>query len=393
MKNKILWICSIAWMREDNTYYPEATYPGIISGSAFQQAIIEGLEEQNYDVKILSDCDMSSGSREEWSHNRISKDIKVSGYGNKFLRIPKKIKELYLEIKKGSILEGIDVVFAYEMHFPFLFCLYKIKKINPNIKTILICPDLSMYMDLNSKNKSFKTFLKKVESKITNILLKNVDGYILFTEQMQCYFEKYKKQNIIIEGVYKDKYSLEKVKKEKFIMHAGSLQFNVGIEELIDAFEQISDKEMELWFFGSGVMDEYIKNKAKNNFKIKHMGFIDPKELFEYEKKATLLVNVRNPQEEYTKYSFPSKTFEYLASGTPFLSTDLSGIPKEYKEYIFLIKNNDVESIKVGLDYVLSLSEYERSSYGQKAREFVIKNKNKMIQSRKIIDFISKINN
>ena len=70
MDNKnILWICGIAWLRDDNTYFPEATYPGIVSGSAFQQSIMEGLESQNHNVRILSDCDMSSGERLEWSHN------------------------------------------------------------------------------------------------------------------------------------------------------------------------------------------------------------------------------------------------------------------------------------------------------------------------------------
>ena len=92
-KKNVLWICSIAWLREDNTYFPKATYPGIVSGSAFQQAIIEGLEAQDYNIKILSDCDMSFGERLEWSHNAQSCDVRVAGNGNKWLRIPKKIIE------------------------------------------------------------------------------------------------------------------------------------------------------------------------------------------------------------------------------------------------------------------------------------------------------------
>ena len=164
MDNNILWICGIAWMRDDNTYFPEATYPGIVSGSAFQQAIIEGLEAQNSNVRILSDCDMSSGERLEWSHNGKSHDIRVAGNGNRFLRIPTKIIELFKEIKSGNILNDVDYVFAYEMHLPYLFCLKKIKKINSKIKTVLICPDLSIHMDLDAKKKPLKSFLKKIEN-------------------------------------------------------------------------------------------------------------------------------------------------------------------------------------------------------------------------------------
>lgn len=385
----VLWICGIAWMREDNTYFPEATYPGIVSGSAFQQAIIEGLEAQNHNVRILSDCDMSSGKRLEWSHNGKSHDVRVAGNGNRFLRIPTKIIELFREIKSGNVLNDIDYVFAYEMHLPYLFCLNKIKKINPKIKTVLICPDLSIHMDLDAKKKPIKTFLKKIENIVAKRLLKSVDGYVLFTEQMQDYFEEFNKPYTVVEGVYRDKYPLTQTKKEHFIMHAGSLHYNIGIEELISAFEQILNQTEELWFFGSGAMDEYIKEKAKSNKRIKHMGFVNPQKLFEYEKQATLLVNVRDPNAEYTKYSFPSKTFEYMASGTPFLTTDLPGIPIEYKDYIFTIKNNCVNEVKNGLECALSLSNQERESFGEKARTFVLENKNKMIQSKKIVDFLN----
>ena len=174
-------------------------------------------------------------------------------------------------------------------------------------------------------------------------------------------------------------------------MHAGSLHGNTGIEELIEAFEQIPNDRVQLWFFGSGAMDAYIINKAKENNRIRHMGFVDPKTLFEYEKQATLLVNVRDPRAEYTKYSFPSKTFEYMASGTPFLTTDLPGIPHEYKPHILTIPNNHVEEVKKGLEYALSLSEQERSELGLRARAFVLHNKNKQIQSKKIADFLSSL--
>lgn len=388
MDNNILWICGIAWMRDDNTYFPKATYPGIVSGSAFQQAIIEGLEAQNSNVRILSDCDMSSGKRLEWSHNGKSHDIRVAGNGNRFLRIPTKIIELFKEIKSGNVLNDIDYVFAYEMHLPYLLCLNKIKKINPQIKTVLICPDLSIHMDLDAKKKPLKSFLKKIENIVAKRLLKSADGYVLFTEQMQEYFEEFNRPYTVVEGVYRDKYPLTQTTKGHFIMHAGSLHYNIGIEELISAFEQISNQTEELWFFGSGAMDEYIKEKAKTNKRIKHMGFVDPQQLFEYEKQATLLVNVRDPKAEYTKYSFPSKTFEYMASGTPFLTTELPGIPIEYKDYLFIIENNSVDEIKAGLDRALALSDQERQKLGADARIFVLTQKNKYIQSKKFSDFL-----
>ena len=389
MDNKsVLWISGISWLKDDGTYFPDADYPGAVSASAFQQAIIEGLEDYGSNVLLLSDCDMSSGKRIEWSHNSASRDIRVGGNGNKFLRIPTKIINLFKEIKKGDILQNVDYVCAYEMHLPYLLSLRKIKKIKPEIKTVLICPDLPLYTDLDLKKKPIKSFLKKIENIVVKRILKYVDGYIFFTEQMQEYFAKYNKSHIVVEGVYRDKYPLNDVEKKHFIMHAGSLHYNVGIEELIEAFEKISDEKAELWFFGSGALDNYIKDKAKNNDKIKHMGFVDPQKLFEYEKQATLLVNVRDPRATYTKYSFPSKTFEYMASGTPFLTTDLPGIPEEYKPYLVIIDDNSIGSISDGITKCLSMTDDERMQFGLAAREFVLNHKNKTVQSKKVLDYL-----
>lgn len=391
-KKNILWIGDIAWMK-DNVYFLEAISPEVVSYSAFQQAIIEGIESNDYSVRILSIFDKINKKRIEWSHNDKSKDIILRGNKNKFLRIISRILKVRQEIKKGELLKDIDYVFVYSMHIPYLSALRKIKKKYPNIKTVLICPDLGIYMDLNINKKPIKALLKKIEEKIDKKLLKYVDGFILFTEKMREYFCALNKPSTIVEGVYRDKYSLNDANKSKFIMHAGTLNFNIGLEELILAFEKIENKTAELWFFGSGAMDDYIIEKSKENPRIKHMGFVDPQTLFEYEKQASLLVNVRDPKANFAQYSFPSKTFEYMASGTPFLTTNLPGIPEEYKEYLFIIESNEIEDIKSGIEKALSLTEKEREDFGKKARAFILENKNKYAQSKKVIEFLDELDN
>ena len=48
---------------------------------------------------------------------------------------------------------------------------------------------------------------------------------------------------------------------------------------------------------------------------------------------ATLLVTTRPTPQAFTKYSFPPKNMEHMASDTPLLTTLLSGIPKGYLRY------------------------------------------------------------
>ena len=64
-----------------------------------------------------------------------------------------------------------------------------------------------------------------------------------------------------------------------------------------------------------------------------------------------ILVNFRSPNEELTKYSFPSKILEYISSGSLVLSTRLLGIPDEYFSYIVPLDQADKEKVKAVIRY------------------------------------------
>ena len=79
---------------------------------------------------------------------------------------------------------------------------------------------------------------------------------------------------------------------------------------------------------------------------------------------------------------------EYMLSGTPLLTTNLPAMPKEYKKYIYIIENETIEGIRKKIEEILELNSEELLEKGKNAREFVIKNKNNVIQCKKIIKFI-----
>ena len=110
----------------------------------------------------------------------------------------------------------------------------------------------------------------------------------------------------------------------------------------------------------------------------------------EKEMDATLLVNPRPTDEEYVKYSFPSKTMEYMASGTPVLTTRLPGMPAEYYPYVDFIDEETPEGIARALKRVLSRSEGELFSRGMDARAFILKTRNNLVQAEKILDMLEK---
>ena len=101
-------------------------------------------------------------------------------------------------------------------------------------------------------------------------------------------------------------------------------------------------------------------------------------------------MNPRSNEGEYTKYSFPSKTMDYLASGIPVVMYKLDGIPEEYDPYLYYIKGNSSEDIKNALVSILEKSWEERVEIGAAGREFVLNNKNAKHQAKKILDMMQK---
>lgn len=173
------------------------------------------------------------------------------------------------------------------------------------------------------------------------------------------------------------------------LMYAGALYQKYGVDKIVAAFKKTSEP-CELWFFGSGDYENELQKKAAENPRIKYFGRVSREEVLVKEKEASLLLNIRNAEDEYTKYSFPSKMIEYMLSGTPVLTTKLPGIPTEYYDYSYIADNRDFSQLALQIDSILRLGEDERSELGQRAVSFVVTEKNCFVQANKILDFLKK---
>ena len=95
--------------------------------------------------------------------------------------------------------------------------------------------------------------------------------------------------------------------------------------------------------------------------------------------------------DDYTAYSFPSKTIEYMSSGTPLLTSRLPGIPSEYFDYCYSISGNDVSEIRSALERIMGDSDETRREMGQRARSFIHENKTAFKQAERVLHFIEEI--
>ncbi len=215
------------------------------------------------------------------------------------------------------------------------------------------------------------------------------DGYVFLTKQMSEAVAP-SKPFVVIEAIADSTLfdSLPDVKKAepRTVMYAGALYRKYGVDMIVSAFEKTKN-DCELQLFGSGDMESELAKKSKENPRIRYFGRVSRDEVLKKEKEASLLLNFRNGEDEYTKYSFPSKMTEYMLSGTPLFTSRLDGIPEEYYAYVYSTSAKDAEQLAREIDEILSFGE-ALSEMGRRAREFVMNKKNEKCQAGKIVDFL-----
>lgn len=224
-------------------------------------------------------------------------------------------------------------------------------------------------------------------------LMKKYDYYVFLTEQMSKVVNPKGKPYIVIEGISDVELAstenrLEKKAVPRVCIYAGQLRRIYGIEYLVQGFVSANIDNAELHIYGKGEYSIELKKVCEKHSNVKFFGTVPNDIVVNKELEATLLINPRPTDEEYTKYSFPSKNMEYMASGTPVLTTNLPGMPREYHKYIYVIDEETEDGMKDKLQKVLALPIEELHNKGKEAKNFVIKNKNNIIQAKRIIDFL-----
>ena len=228
-----------------------------------------------------------------------------------------------------------------------------------------------------------------------NFVIRHCTHYVLLTEAMNDYLNKAGKPYVVLEGhsdvTMKDKQpSLEKKVHPRICFYAGGVSKQYGLGNLVEGFRMADVENAVLHIYGPGDYVEELQEISGKDPRIFYGGMLLNHEIVEKELEATLLVNPRPTDEEYVKYSFPSKTMEYMASGTAVLTTVLPGMPREYHPYVFLLEDETAEGIAAKLRQVLGHGDEELFEKGNRARNFVLDKKNNVIQAGKLLEMLRK---
>ena len=370
--------------------------------NVFQWSFINGLVENDISFDIISaptlPCWPLRYKRPYVNQYKFQVNNIINGESIKYSTIVG-IKEMSIFFNvKSSVTKWAEkyqqedkYILIYSTDPSLMYAASIVKKKYKNIKIGVIVTELPDYASHILNVKSISKYIQaSLVLKGVKSLYKFMDFYVLLSELMKEKIPINNSPYCIMEGLYSETEGVEPFCKfqNPTILYTGTLQRYTSVDVLIKAFRLLSDPTYRLIICGTGQLSEYVKSSSQEDNRISFKGVVSRQEALLLQRKSTLLVNPRQPNQDLTKYSFPSKTMEYMASGTPVLMYKLDGIPNEYFSYSYTINDLSVEALASSLQTILLKSDEEQAQKGIKAKNFILKNKSAKNQTSKILELL-----
>lgn len=199
-------------------------------------------------------------------------------------------------------------------------------------------------------------------------LADDLSGYITLTSGLNELYNKNNRANLTLEGVVENKFNALDVKEYgQYIFFYGDLEEKYGVYELIKAFIELNNKQINLLLAGYHGNDDKIQKAISNHSNIKHLGMISYDMRLSLENNALLNINPRPYSEDYDRYLIPSDVLDYLNSNSLTISVRNSKLEPYFKDDAIWLNSNEKEDLINGIKQGLEMNEETRKNIIKKA--------------------------
>lgn len=298
-----------------NTYYS----PEIIGGAEYSvKKLAEQLQHENNEVVVLCTGD---NFKDEYIDGIFVRRIRVKNIcraksadrvcpAKKILR---RMQDIWNPLNTAIIEKIISEEKPEVIHTNGLYdispIIWKIAK-QRGIRVVhtlrdyyLMCPRVSLTCSHVSGTCQKPTFLCKLYRSVNRNSSKYVDvvtapsAIVLDTLKDNGYFKKSLGKVVPNATEFDEESVLEICQERQAVSHSapqfvflGSLIQVKGIQWLIESFRRLENPDVKLYIAGKGELEEYVKSAAKQDKRIRFVGFLDEKEVSELLEKTDVLI-------------------------------------------------------------------------------------------------------
>lgn len=393
---RILYFCYCPEEKHFADFEKLEYFPTCVGAIVQSREFIQGLREQGIDVTVCCLVPYKHGESQSKYVQYLAVDERykyISYFNLPVMQEVSRFLSAYGIVKKWlkDFCEEDNVILvALNNYLPVSVAVNLAKK---KAVSLTYTQDLTddLYSDFVLEQMSLaKRLLVKPYAKITKAVAEKYNGYIYVSGKMS---EKmnvlHKKPEMVLEGICEPADKLQAMQdKKNAVMYAGSLHKKYGIRKILETFSRIDRQDVELWICGKGEMEDEVRRYSARDNRIRYFGFLSHNEIIELEQQARLLINLRDPKEEYTKYCFPGKMFDYMLSGTPVYTTRVEGIGDDYYQHLYFTNTYSEDDMSKDICSILEKEQSELDAFGNSAKDFVLNKASRTNQAHRFIEFV-----
>ena len=155
------------------------------------------------------------------------------------------------------------------------------------------------------------------------------------------------------------------------VLLAGALEDVNGITEFIAAARAMP-ADTEFWIAGTGRLEHLAIDAARDCPDVRYFGFLDQETLYSLIRTADLVVNLRITSRLDSRFFFPGKLFEFIASGTLTATTYVGPLVNEFADVIVRIDEDSSKGLLEAIERARTIPLAQRDSLGSAARDRMI---------------------
>lgn len=267
--------------------------------------------------------------------------------------------------------EGTDTVFVHGVHTPFLAYGWLLSFLGVRFLPVVTDPP-GVVLPTDGR---LARALKALDRRIAALFIGRAHGLVTLSPAIAELFPH--RRTLVFPGILNADWLATLARQPApaerdgplTVVYAGGLSRAYGVHHLLAAAESLPDVRFVI--FGKGELAGEIGAARAPN--LTYGGFVDAQALAPHLLGADILINPRPSDQDFARYSFPSKLIEYGATGRAVLTTRIASLPAELKDVFFFIEDESSNGIVEAIRRLASMAPEARLAQAERARAVILR--------------------